>query len=82
MQAVAPETEPDDLGATPFGALEALALLDWKHRIFALYAEVRATAEPETGWRHWCAVREELYRTHPQSPRPAGTRALTRKAGS
>jgi uncharacterized protein (DUF1684 family) len=49
--------------------VDELTLLDWKRRIFALYAEVRATREPEAAWRRWCEVRSELYRTHPQSPR-------------
>ena len=48
---------------------ELLELLDWKRRIFALYAEVRAAADPAAGWRRWCEVRGELYATHPQSPR-------------
>jgi uncharacterized protein len=52
--------------------VERLDLLDWKRRIFALYAEVRASADPHEGWAHWCAVRSELYRTHPQSPRVGG----------
>jgi uncharacterized protein (DUF1684 family) len=45
-----------------------LELLDWKRRIFELYAEVRAARDPAEAWRHWCAVRDELFRTHPQSP--------------
>ena len=53
-------------------SLDQLTLLDWKRRIFALYAEVRATADPEAAWRRWCEVRSELYRTHPQSPRRGG----------
>jgi uncharacterized protein (DUF1684 family) len=50
--------------------VDELTLLDWRRRIFALYAEVRAAREPEAAWRRWCEVRSELYRTHPQSPRP------------
>jgi hypothetical protein len=46
-----------------------LDLLDWKRRIFAVYAEVRA-AEPPAGWERWRAVREQLFRDHPQSPSP------------
>jgi uncharacterized protein len=46
-----------------------LELLDWKRRIFALYAEVRAGDDPARAWRRWCEVRAELYATHPQSPR-------------
>ena len=52
--------------------MEELALLDWKRRIFALYAEVRAADDPEAAWRRWCAVRAELYRVHPQSPLVGG----------
>ena len=49
---------------------ETLDLLDWKRRVFALYAEIRAAAEPEQGWAHWQEVRAELFRDHPQSPLP------------
>ena len=48
-------------------SLDELTLLDWKRRIFALYAEVRAM-EPRQAWEHWRAVRDELFRSHPQSP--------------
>ncbi|MBV8080035.1 MAG: DUF1684 domain-containing protein [Actinobacteria bacterium] len=48
---------------------ETIDLLDWKRKVFALYAEVRA-AEPERGWEHWRDVRGTLFREHPQSPRP------------
>jgi uncharacterized protein (DUF1684 family) len=52
--------------------VEQAALLDWRRRVFALYAAVRELAhdEPERAWRHWCDVRAELYAVHPQSPRP------------
>jgi uncharacterized protein len=56
-------------------AESALALLDWKRRVFALYAEVRAAADPAAGWRHWRETRDELFRTHPQSPLPETARA-------
>jgi uncharacterized protein len=49
---------------------EALQLLDWKRRVFALYAEVRASTDPEAAWRLWRSTRDELFRTHPQSPQP------------
>jgi uncharacterized protein len=55
-------------GAT--GASEALELLDWKRRVFALYAEVRASPDPETAWRRWRQARDELFRSHPSSPVP------------
>ena len=40
--------------------MEELELLDWKRRIFELYAETRADPQPERAWQHWCDVREEL----------------------
>ena len=48
--------------------MNELELLDWKRRIFELYAEVRAAGDPAEAWDHWRAVRDELFRTHPQSP--------------
>jgi uncharacterized protein len=50
----------------------SVTLLDWRRRVFALYAEVRGADDPEAAWEHWVAVRSELYRTHPQSPRLGG----------
>src|SRR5215831_17440300 len=50
-------------------AAETLSLLDWKRRVFSLYAAVRAL-EPEAGWQLWRETRAELFRTHPQSPSP------------
>src|SRR5689334_18988757 len=50
----------------------SLTLVDWRRRIFALYAEVRASDDPQRAWEHWCEVRAELYRDHPQSPRVGG----------
>jgi uncharacterized protein (DUF1684 family) len=47
--------------------IDELTLMDWKRRVFALYAEVRA-GEPRQAWEHWRAVRDDLFRTHPQSP--------------
>jgi uncharacterized protein (DUF1684 family) len=49
---------------------ETLDLLDWKRRVFALYAEIRAAADPELAWGRWQEVRAELFRDHPQSPLP------------
>ena len=49
---------------------EVLDLLDWKRRVFALYAEVREGADPRAAWERWRAVRAGLFRSHPQSPRP------------
>jgi uncharacterized protein (DUF1684 family) len=53
-------------------SLDQVTLLDWRRRIFALYAEVRAADDPARAWRRWVEVRAELYRSHPQSPRVGG----------
>jgi uncharacterized protein (DUF1684 family) len=55
--------------------MNELELLDWKRRVFELYADVRAGAEPEAAWDRWRNVRDELFRTHPQSPVHADVRA-------
>jgi len=49
---------------------DRLTLVDWRRRIFALYEEVRASADPEEAWERWRAVRNDLFRGHPQSPLP------------
>jgi uncharacterized protein len=54
--------------------VDELELLDWKRRVFALYGEIRASDDPESGWHRWRAGRDALFRTHPQSPLPAGER--------
>jgi uncharacterized protein (DUF1684 family) len=48
---------------------DLLDLLDWKRRVFELYAAVRADSEPERAWGQWRATRDALIATHPQSPR-------------
>jgi hypothetical protein len=52
-------------------------LADWRRRVAALYAEVRAMADtdPALALAHWRAVRERLFREHPQSPVPVEARA-------
>jgi hypothetical protein len=55
--------------------MDELDLLDWKRRVFALYAEVRAEPAVEAAWRRWREARDELFRAHPQSPLPVETRA-------
>ena len=51
-------------------AKDALDLLDWKRKIFDLYAQIRATEDPGTAWELWTTTRDGLFRTHPQSPIP------------
>ncbi|MFP5341424.1 MAG: DUF1684 domain-containing protein [Candidatus Limnocylindria bacterium] len=63
-------------------ATDRLALADWRRRVAALYAEVRAMAatDPIIAHGHWRVVRETLYRSHPQSPVPSAERASFRAA--
>ena len=54
---------------------DPLDLLDWKRRIFELYAEVRRSVDPPAAWDRWRAVRDELFESHPQSPISSRARA-------
>lgn len=47
---------------------EALELADWRRAVAALYADVRAAADPAEGHRRWRTGRDKLFRSHPQSP--------------
>jgi uncharacterized protein (DUF1684 family) len=51
-----------------------LELLDFKHRIHALYAQVRETPDPAGAFATWVAGRDELFAQHPQSALPAERR--------
>jgi uncharacterized protein (DUF1684 family) len=53
----------------------SLAVLDWRRRVFALYAEVRSTDDPAAAHRRWCEVRDDLFAHHPASPVPAERRS-------
>jgi hypothetical protein len=66
--------------ADPERPARPLALLDWRRRVAALYAEVRATADPEAAHARWRAGRDELLRHHPESPVPPAERAAHRGA--
>jgi uncharacterized protein len=59
---------------------ERLDLADWRRRVSDLYSAVRAEAatDPQAAWRHWREAREELFRTHPQSPVPLESRGAFR----
>ncbi|MEO8290686.1 MAG: DUF1684 domain-containing protein [Gaiellaceae bacterium] len=55
-------------GSAELTATDVLALLAWKRTIFALYAEIRSSTDTEAAWRRWRSVRDQLFRSHPQSP--------------
>src|SRR5919202_2442634 len=54
---------------------ERLDLLDWKDRVFRLYAAVRDAPDPREARRLWRQERYELFRSHPQSPIPPERRS-------
>ena len=53
----------------------SLTLLDWRRRVHALYAEVRAADDPRAAHELWRHGRDRLFATHPDSPLPAGERS-------
>ena len=61
-------------------AITELSLADWRRRVADLYAEVRRVQleDPSAAWQRWVAVREELFREHPQSPVLPAERAAFR----
>jgi uncharacterized protein (DUF1684 family) len=48
-----------------------LELADYRRRVSALYAAVRAADDPAAGHALWRSARDELFGKHPQSPLPA-----------
>jgi uncharacterized protein (DUF1684 family) len=62
-------------------ASAALDLLDWRRSVFALYSEVRAASDIQEAWGLWRGERDRLFRTHPQSPIAAESRASFRGSG-
>jgi uncharacterized protein len=53
----------------------SLTLLDWRRRVARLYAEVRSEPDPVAAHDHWRKTRDDLLRTHPDSPVPRQSRA-------
>ena len=49
-----------------------LELVDWRRRLGELYAAVRDQDDPQRGHAVWRDGRDELFRSHPQSPLPPG----------
>lgn len=48
----------------------SLTLVDWRRRVNEIYADVRVDDDREAGWQRWRSARDELFRTHPQTPLP------------
>jgi uncharacterized protein (DUF1684 family) len=56
---------------------EYLTLLDWRRRVADMYSSVRAKLRSDAPEAHslWRSTRDELFRTHPQSPLPSSLRS-------
>jgi len=54
-----------------------ITLLDWRRRVADMYSSVRAKLPADAPAAHalWRSTRDDLFRTHPQSPVPAEERA-------
>jgi uncharacterized protein (DUF1684 family) len=55
--------------------VDAYDVLDWRRRVFALYARVRAASDPTRGHHLWRSERDRLFAEHPASPLPPKQRA-------
>jgi uncharacterized protein len=60
--------------SSPATRTDVATLLDWRRRVAALYAEIRASADVVAAHRLWQDVRNDLLARHPQSPVPPGER--------
>ncbi|WP_076709380.1 DUF1684 domain-containing protein [Microbacterium oleivorans] len=52
----------------PTAARTATDVVDWRRRVFALYADVRQAASPEEGHARWQRGRDDMLATHPATP--------------
>ena len=51
---------------------DAMQLADWRRQTAELFARVREQADPATAHALWRDGRDQMMRSHPQSPLPAG----------
>jgi uncharacterized protein (DUF1684 family) len=50
----------------------SLTLVDWRRRVNEMYADVRAGTDHAAAHERWRLARDELFRTHPQTPLTEG----------
>jgi uncharacterized protein len=55
-------------GAAYPRTVDAFDIVDWRRRVFGLYADVRASPDPARAHELWRRARDELFATHPASP--------------
>jgi uncharacterized protein (DUF1684 family) len=59
---------PSPSSSTLAAAAAELQLVSWRRETFALYLEVRRSADPAAAWAAWREGRDRLFRDHPQTP--------------
>ena len=59
---------------TATDARTAVEVVDWRRRVFALYAAVRQADDPHEAHAVWRAERDDLFARHPSSPLLPGAR--------
>lgn len=59
----------------PMNPSETAALVDYRHRVEALYASVRRGGAGKATWERWLRERNQLFGNHPQSPLIGDARA-------
>ena len=67
------ESTPSDEETPALSPRETIAVVDWRRRVHALYAEVRelsASGQVEEAHARWCGVRDQMFGAHPASPVP------------
>jgi uncharacterized protein (DUF1684 family) len=52
----------------PEGMNSYLELIDYRHRVEAIYTTVRGVEPSAETWRRWRESRDQLFATHPQTP--------------
>jgi uncharacterized protein len=55
--------------------MSAIALLDWRRQVAAMYAAVRANPDPAAAHLEWQRARNDLLANHPESPIPVADRS-------
>lgn len=56
--------------SSPASGSDRLELWAYRSRVTDIYHRVRTAASPALSWDQWRAGRDELFRSHPQSPIP------------
>ena len=58
---------PTEGQVDPVRATSYLELIDYRRKVAQMYAQVRASDDPESGWEEFVRDRDRLFKNHPQS---------------